>query len=82
MSEAEAPFNTETQRSAAPAEVLGLTRAEWKFTAKAWGFAEVHASTLWYQLYQAGLREFQTSTDCRRASWSEHCATIACTSLR
>lgn len=61
MSEAEAPFNTETQRSAAPTEVLGLTRAEWKFTAKAWGFAEVHASTLWYQLYQAGLREFQTS---------------------
>jgi 23S rRNA (adenine2503-C2)-methyltransferase len=61
MSEAEAPFNTETQRSAAPTEVLGLTRAEWKSTAKAWGFAEVHASTLWYQLYQAGLREFQTS---------------------
>ena len=61
MSEAEAPFNAEIHPSVTPAEVLGLTRAEWKNTAKAWGFAEVHASTLWYQLYQAGLREFQTS---------------------
>ena len=61
MSEADVPFHAEINPSASPAEVLGLTRAEWKNTAKAWGFAEVHASTLWYQLYQAGLREFQTS---------------------
>ena len=61
MSEADVPFHAEINPSATPAEVLGLTRAEWKSTAKAWGFAEVHASTLWYQLYQAGLREFQTS---------------------
>ena len=61
MSEADVPFHAEINPSASPAEVLGLTRAEWKSTAKAWGFAEVHASTLWYQLYQAGLREFQTS---------------------
>lgn len=61
MSEADVPFHAELKPSATPAEVLGLTRAEWKATAKAWGFAEVHAGTLWYQLYQAGLREFQTS---------------------
>lgn len=61
MSQADVPFHAEINPSASPAEVLGLTRAEWKNTAKAWGFAEVHASTLWYQLYQAGLREFQTS---------------------
>ena len=61
MSEADAPINAEIPPPATPAEVLGMTRAEWKSTAQAWGFAEVHASTLWYQLYQAGLREFQTS---------------------
>ena len=61
MSEAVAPSNTEIPQPTMPAEVLGMTRPEWKATAKAWGFAEVHASTLWYQLYQAGLREFQTS---------------------
>ena len=61
MSEADAPINAEIPAPATPAEVLGMTRAEWKSTAQAWGFAEVHASTLWYQLYQAGLREFQTS---------------------
>ena len=61
MSEADAPINAEIPAPATPAEVLGLTRAEWKAKAQAWGFAEVHASTLWYQLYQAGLREFQTS---------------------
>ena len=61
MSEADAPINAEIPAPATPAEVLGMTRAEWKATAQAWGFAEVHASTLWYQLYQAGLREFQTS---------------------
>ena len=61
MSEADVSFHAELKPSATPAEVLGLTRAEWKATAKAWGFAEVHAGTLWYQLYQAGLREFQVS---------------------
>ena len=61
MSEADAPINAEIPPPATPAEVLGMTRAEWKATAQAWGFAEVHASTLWYQLYQAGLCEFQTS---------------------
>ena len=61
MSEADTPINAEIPAPAMPAEVLGMTRAEWKSTAQAWGFAEVHASTLSYQLYQAGLREFQTS---------------------
>ena len=61
MSEADVHSETTPPAPAKPAEVLGMTRAEWKATAQAWGFAEVHASTLWYQLYQAGLREFQTS---------------------
>ena len=61
MSEADVHSETTPPPPATPAEVLGMTRAEWKATAQAWGFAEVHASTLWYQLYQAGLREFQTS---------------------
>lgn len=61
MSEADVHSETTPPAPAMPAEVLGMTRAEWKATAQAWGFAEVHASTLWYQLYQAGLREFQTS---------------------
>ncbi|MEN9777671.1 MAG: hypothetical protein RJB04_1426 [Verrucomicrobiota bacterium] len=61
MSEADVHSEAPTPPPATPAEVLGMTRAEWKATAQAWGFAEVHASTLWYQLYQAGLREFQTS---------------------
>jgi 23S rRNA (adenine2503-C2)-methyltransferase len=61
MSEANVRSETTPPAPAMPAEVLGMTRAEWKATAQAWGFAEVHASTLWYQLYQAGLREFQTS---------------------
>ena len=61
MSEVSVHPMAQTPPPATPAEVLGMTRAEWKATAQAWGFAEVHASTLWYQLYQAGLREFQTS---------------------
>jgi len=42
-------------------EVLGLSRAEWMATASAWGFAELHARTLWNQLYKGGFREFQPS---------------------
>ncbi len=56
MSETPQSLHTFPQR-----EVLGLTRAEWKAAASAWGFAEVHARTLWYQLYQKVLREFQSS---------------------
>lgn len=53
--------NAPAPATSVPAEVLGWTREQWKTKALEWGFAELHASTLWYQIYQAGLREWVPS---------------------